>query len=137
MISGDSIHETDEVLARRREQAQQGGKLIQDHIVTPIQECLDGMCTQDGFVQQSVAMPAEHDGATVETQKHLGSIVGGLQFEITPPLPSRIFSIRVSYAQSEAGQYVFTSITLDVIAEYDIATLKRLFTRETGIDERV
>lgn len=56
---------------------------LQDYIVVPAQDWLDGIADSDGTVRQFVAMPFG-SGCSVESQVTGADSVGGLQFEITP-----------------------------------------------------
>lgn len=56
---------------------------IQDYIVVPNQNWLDGMATEEGIVRQFVAVPMG-SGYTVEAQLTGQETIGGLQFEIIP-----------------------------------------------------
>jgi hypothetical protein len=56
---------------------------LQDHVVVPSQNWLDGIADSDGTVRQFVAM-AFNSGHSIEFQTTGADAVGGLQFEITP-----------------------------------------------------
>ena len=64
-------------------QQEAGGHRVQDYVVTPGQQRLDGMVSGDGQVKQFIAMPMG-DGYTVEARTTGQEITGGLQLEITP-----------------------------------------------------
>ena len=64
---------------------------MQDYMVTPEQQWIDGFATEDGTIRQFVAVPMG-DGYTVEAQITGEESTGGLQFVVTPqmkmaPLP--------------------------------------------------
>ncbi|KAI4950449.1 hypothetical protein J4E91_004331 [Alternaria rosae] len=63
----------------------QQNEQLQDYIVIPNQQWLDGICVTPGVVRQFVAMPLG-SGYTVEGQKAAEEKYGGLQLEVTPQL---------------------------------------------------
>ena len=61
---------------------------LQDYIVVPRQDWLDGIACGDGYVKQFVATRMG-DGFSVEAQLTGEEVMGGIQFEVTPEdLPS-------------------------------------------------
>ncbi|ENI00582.1 hypothetical protein COCC4DRAFT_53609 [Bipolaris maydis ATCC 48331] len=58
---------------------------LQDYVVIPGQQWLDGICVAPGIVRQFVAMPLG-SGYTVEGQKTSEEKHGGLQLEVTPEM---------------------------------------------------
>ncbi|KAF7511669.1 hypothetical protein GJ744_003832 [Endocarpon pusillum] len=61
----------------------QATEVLQDYVVVPGQQWLDGICISSGIVRQFVAMPLG-SGYTVEGQKTGEEKYGGLQIEIIP-----------------------------------------------------
>lgn len=72
---------------------------LQDYIVVPYQDWLDGIADSNGIIRQFVAIPFG-SGYSVESQITGADAVGGLQFEITPGHPPFRPS---SYYKSVAG----------------------------------
>ena len=70
----------------RRQKLTADGKSIQDYIVTPKQQWLDGIASTEGVVRQFVSMPTG-SGYSVEAQVTRQDLVGGMQLEITPKIP--------------------------------------------------
>lgn len=58
---------------------------LQDYVVIPGQEWLDGICIAPGIVRQFVAMSLS-SGYTVEGKKASEEKHGGLQLEVTPEM---------------------------------------------------
>ncbi|KAI1360894.1 hypothetical protein F5Y08DRAFT_343231 [Xylaria arbuscula] len=85
-VSGEHSLETIETKMRRRALVA-GGKSIQDYLVVPGQLWIDGFAVAPGVVKQFVAMPLGM-GYSAEAQLTGKETIGGLQFEITPSLPS-------------------------------------------------
>ncbi|KAH7270929.1 hypothetical protein B0J15DRAFT_575823 [Fusarium solani] len=81
VISGEPAVETASTSLHRRNLVKQG-KTVQDYIVVPYQDWLDGFAVEPGVVRQFVAMPMR-TGYSVESQVTGNDTVGGLQFEIT------------------------------------------------------
>ncbi|XDG05127.1 hypothetical protein ABKA04_004742 [Annulohypoxylon sp. FPYF3050] len=88
VVSGEHNREDAQTKARRSERIREG-KSIQDYVVTPRQLWLDGIAVSPGVVRQFIAMPMG-EGYSVEAQLTGEEVVGGLQFEITPAIPSKI-----------------------------------------------
>lgn len=83
-ISGEHAAEEDaDGVKQRRADLEQSGHSIQDYVVVPGQEWIDGVAVKAGLVRQFVAMPMG-DGYSVEAQLTGKETVGGLQLEITP-----------------------------------------------------
>ncbi|KAI3325518.1 hypothetical protein HD806DRAFT_552804 [Xylariaceae sp. AK1471] len=87
VVSGEHNAETLETKMRRLDLISQD-KSIQDYVVAPLQTWLDGFAVSPGVVRQFVAMPLG-EGYSVEAQLTGQEAVGGLQFEITPCLPTK------------------------------------------------
>ncbi|KAI0513293.1 hypothetical protein F5B22DRAFT_247913 [Xylaria bambusicola] len=85
-VSGEHNLESMETKIRRLDLIAEG-KSIQDYVVVPEQMWIDGFAVAPGVVRQFVAMPLG-TGYSVEAQLTGQEAVGGLQFEITPSLPS-------------------------------------------------
>ncbi|OTB01995.1 hypothetical protein M426DRAFT_63056 [Hypoxylon sp. CI-4A] len=88
VISGEHHVEGDETESRRAERTRKG-ESIQDYVVTPTQPWLDGIASSPGTVKQFVAMPMG-EGYNVEAQLSGAEDIGGLQFEITPAIPTKL-----------------------------------------------
>lgn len=88
-ISGEPAVETAATNLRRQNLIAQS-KSVQNYLVTPLQDWLDGFATADGIVRQFVAMPMG-SGFTVEQQVTGEEVTGGLQFEVTPLVTARIY----------------------------------------------
>lgn len=71
---------------------------LQDYVVVPGQEWLDGIASSNGTVRQFVAMPFG-SGHSVEAQVNGRDAAGGLQFEIVPykPRPEPVYIPRTVY----------------------------------------
>lgn len=95
VVSGEHSIETAETMKRRRGLAV-GKKNIQDYVVVPSQPWLDGFAVSPGIVRQFVAMPVG-TGYSVEAQLTGQGVAGGLQFEITPSMPSKISPLCTPY----------------------------------------
>ncbi|KAF3915082.1 hypothetical protein ABW21_db0207988 [Orbilia brochopaga] len=80
VVSGEPEHETTASTLRRRNLLTKG-ESIQDYVVVPGQEWIDGIAVEGGKVLQFVAKPLGK-GFTVEGQMTGAETVGGLQFEI-------------------------------------------------------
>ncbi|KAJ4348715.1 uncharacterized protein N0V89_010093 [Didymosphaeria variabile] len=84
-MSGEPAIETN---ATRQEQLQRGDRTLQDYLVVPKQNWLDGIADSDGTVRQFVAMPFG-SGHSVEMQVTGQDAAGGIQIEVTPRKPYR------------------------------------------------
>ncbi|KAK9780416.1 putative Ubiquitin-like domain-containing protein [Seiridium cardinale] len=84
-ISGEDMNEDFDTKLRRLKKYIEG-KSIQDYLVVPEQLWIDGIATSPGVVRQFVAVPTGH-GYSVEAQITGKEVVGGLQFDVTPPKP--------------------------------------------------
>ena len=83
-VSGEPMIENSATRLRRLERIA-NNKSVQDYVVTPEQNWLDGVATQQGRVRQFVAMPLG-SSYSVEAQMTGKDLVGRLQFEITPSI---------------------------------------------------
>lgn len=81
-VSGEHAKETSEA-KQRRAFLKKKGKSIQDYLVVPDQDWIDGVAVKPGLVRQFVAMPMGA-GYSVEAQLTGEETVGGIQLEITP-----------------------------------------------------
>jgi hypothetical protein len=81
-VSGEPSTDTEQTRAHRYKLLADR-KSIQDYVVTPKQNWLDGIASEDGTVRQFVAMPLG-SGYTVEAQVTGADLIGGLQLEVTP-----------------------------------------------------
>lgn len=80
-ISGEPLVETP-ATGRRRINLMRQGKSLQDFVVAPKQQWLDGTAVAPGKVRQFTAMPMG-SGYSVEAQLTGEETSGGLRFEIT------------------------------------------------------
>ncbi|OAG42872.1 hypothetical protein AYO21_02823 [Fonsecaea monophora] len=80
-VSGEKMDQEKDISA--------DGQRVQDYVVVPGQEWLDGICVAPGIVRQFVAMPLG-SGYTVEGQKTGEEKHGGLQIEIIPAFQERL-----------------------------------------------
>ncbi|KAK9415071.1 putative Ubiquitin-like domain-containing protein [Seiridium unicorne] len=85
-ISGEHMNEDLDTKFRRLKKYFEG-KSIQDYLIVPDQLWLDGIATSPEVVRQFVAMPTG-PGYSVEAQMTGQEVVGGLQFDTTPPMLS-------------------------------------------------
>lgn len=110
--------------------------VVQDYVVPPKQQWLDGIARKDGFVSQFVATPS-NSGYSVEEQLTGADKISGIQFEITP---------RKLVAKDTCQTYDWSSnmqifvrgldnktITLAVSAWFTIEQVKMLVEDKTGI----
>jgi hypothetical protein len=123
VVSGEPAIEGTETKLRRK-QAVLDGKPIQDYVVTPDQNWIDG------FVKQFVAMPSG-SGYSVEHQLTGSDDVGGFQIEITPSkssceLPPGVFHI---FVKTLSGK----KFTLHVESDDTIEYIKSLLEDEADI----
>lgn len=131
-ISGEPAIETIATRLRRLELIK-NNQSIQDYVVTPQQDWLDGVASEIGQVRQFVAVPTG-SGYSVEAQITGQDLVGGLQFEITPRVkPPRL----VGNPADDYPLYVKTltgrTIHLEVYSELDIYGVKCLIQEQEGI----
>ena len=82
VISGENATEAPATTERRRALFERG-KSLQDYIVTPEQDWLDGIATADGMVNQFVAVNMGSN-QSIEAQMTGQENAGGLQIEVTP-----------------------------------------------------
>ncbi|KAM7208567.1 hypothetical protein V8F20_001248 [Naviculisporaceae sp. PSN 640] len=81
-VSGEPAVETTASRMRRAKRISEG-KSVQDYVVVPDQEWLDGFVTRIGLVRQFVATPMG-SGYSVEKQILGEENIGGLRMEVTP-----------------------------------------------------
>ncbi|KKY16312.1 putative integral membrane protein [Diplodia seriata] len=81
-VSGDPQHEDKDCKLRRLEKYKRG-ECIQDYVVSPHQNWLDGIADGNGTVRQFVAMPIG-SGYSVEAQITGTEAKGGMQIQVTP-----------------------------------------------------
>lgn len=83
-ISGEPFNENEKTKLRRKNLIKKG-KSIQDYVILPDQQWLDGVATANGMVRQFVAMPYG-EGYSVEKQITGDEVNGAMQFEVTPAI---------------------------------------------------
>ena len=84
-VSGEPVSKSMGANVRHPERRREG-KSTQDYMVVPQQKWLDGIATEEGRVRQFVSVPTT-SGYSVEAQITGQSIMGGIQFEVTPQKP--------------------------------------------------
>ncbi|KAI1269841.1 hypothetical protein F5Y18DRAFT_437664 [Xylariaceae sp. FL1019] len=136
VVSGENAQESTATRDRRREN-QKHHKSIQDYIVTPDQLWLDGFAESPGTVRQFVAMPMGK-GYTVEAQLTGQEVVGGLQFEITPSLPTRSLPCHDKMPHTEDIHLIVETLTgkripILVSPGHTILGIKSLISNKEGI----
>ena len=131
-VSGEPAIENMATRLRRLELAK-NNKSIQDYVVTPQQRWLDGVASETGHVRQFVAMPTG-SGYSVEAQITGQDLVGGLQFEITPPvIPPRILLNLPGDFQIFVKTLTGKTLKLEVQSKLTTAGLKLLIQEQEGI----
>ena len=136
-VSGEPAIETMATRLRRLELIK-NNKSIQDYIVTPQQDWLDGVASETGQVRQFVAMPTG-SGYSVEAQVTGQDLVGGLQFELTPSvIPPLVISPRI--LRNQPGDYLIfvktitgKKLDLEVHSKLTIDGVKSLIEEQEGI----
>ena len=91
VISGEPGVECHDTIERRLALHSEG-KSLQDYIVTPEQDWLDGIATAAGVVKQFVAVNMG-SGSSIEAQIMGQDITGGLQIEVTPAFAQDLIQI--------------------------------------------
>ncbi|KAK5199828.1 hypothetical protein LTR47_001715 [Exophiala xenobiotica] len=123
-VSGEAAAETENAKLDRLAHSSEKEK-VQDYVVVPHQQWLDGVTCDSGFVQQFVAMDLGN-GYTVEAQVTGQEARGGLQFEITPVNLGYLFSVQVKRLGGETTE-------LPIGAHSTVADVKRLIALKEGI----
>jgi hypothetical protein len=82
-VTGESVVETSRVIEHQTNRLAIG-RPVQDYLVTPDQQWLDGVATADGKVMQFVATPVG-TSYSVEAQVTGKDRIAGMQFEIITP----------------------------------------------------
>jgi hypothetical protein len=127
-ISGEPIVETAATRLRRQNFMHQS-KSIQDYIVIPKQQWLDGIATKSGQVRQFVAMPLG-SGYSIETQVTGEDGTGGLQFDITP-CEQNLIKLKIrSYFSEHAGPGV---VEYHIDRHMTIAGLRQVLEADTRL----
>jgi ubiquitin len=88
-VSGQSKTADPTILLEQCRERLQHKLPIQDYMVTPDQNWLDGIASQGGMVSQFVVAPVG-SGYSVEAQVTGRDAVAGIQFEIIPRIPSNL-----------------------------------------------
>jgi ubiquitin len=136
VISGECAEETVATKLRRRDATSDTGNRLgnlaklQDYIIVPEQDWLDGIATSNGTVKQFVAMPTG-TGHSVEAQITGQEVTAGLQFEVTPLKikPGRNPKKICIMVKMLTGKI----IPLDVSSRDTIAMLKSMIQEKEGI----
>lgn len=82
--SGEPLNENEQTKIRRKNRKIKGHS-IQDYVILPEQQWLDGIATSNGLVRQFVAMPYGQ-AYSVEKQLTGEEVNGGMQIEVTPAI---------------------------------------------------
>jgi hypothetical protein len=154
VISGEPADEGKDTSARRQaklaewqddgseESHKKLAAALQDYMIVPGQEWLDGVAVAPGKVKQFVAMPFD-SGHSIEAQLTGKDTIGGIQFEVTPytytpkppkppksavPIPPGSYGIWVKTLQSD-------TYTLLCAPNDTIDNIKSLARAQTGIPE--
>ena len=90
-ISGEHMADIPATLMRRENKVTKS-ETIQNYVVIPDQDWIDGIANDQGIVRQFVAMPLGA-GYSVEAQVTGQEVTGGLQFLVIPsrPPPPRLY----------------------------------------------
>ena len=137
-VSGESKVETPSTIQRRKKLLSEK-KSIQDYVVPPRQQWLDGVVKLDGTVMQFVAAPTG-SGYLIEAQITGQESVSGIQFEITPAKNWQPpFRPKGSRSRPKATMQIIVktltgkNICLAVDGSYFIGEVKELIQDKEGI----
>ncbi|KAK2003650.1 integral membrane protein [Colletotrichum falcatum] len=111
-----------------------GGRPVQDYMVVPEQNWLDGIASEDGKIRQFVAQP-RGSGFSVEAQVTGDDRVGGIQIELIPArkrLPAE-FDVRYQNRSSEVVTRTFNLAERRLTAESTWGDVKKLIRDEFDI----
>ncbi len=124
IVSGEAAAETEEAKRHRHDHSSEDD-IVQDYVVAPHQQWLDGVTCDDGYVQQFVAMDLGNR-YTVEAQVTGQEACGGLQFEVTPVNLGNLFSILVKRLGGQTTR-------LAIGAQSTVADVKKLMALKESI----
>ena len=112
---------------------------LQDYIIVPGQQWLDGIADANGSVRQFVAMPFG-SGYSVESQVTGKDAAGGIQFEITPykPRQEALNTRRSANSTSRTVSFIIRTLTgktinVSVGEEDTISMVKDMIQAKEGI----
>ncbi|GKT53127.1 integral membrane protein [Colletotrichum tofieldiae] len=132
-ISGFPMMENDKTKEKRLKMLN-SGKQIQDYMVVPEQDWLDGIASEDGKIRQFVAQP-KGSGFSVEAQVTGDEKVGGIQIELIPVkknLPTE-FDVRYQNRDLEVITRTFNLVERNLTAESTWGDVKKLIRDEFDI----
>ncbi|KAK2012979.1 integral membrane protein [Colletotrichum eremochloae] len=132
-VSGFPMTENEKTKEKRLKMLS-SGQTIQDYIVVPEQNWLDGIVSEDGKIRQFVAQP-KGSGFSVEAQVTGDEKVGGIQIELIPikkNLPAE-FDVRYQNKSSEVVTRTFNLAERSLTAESTWGDVKKLIRDEFDI----
>ncbi|OHE93771.1 integral membrane protein [Colletotrichum orchidophilum] len=132
-VSGLPMTENDKTLEKRLRMLN-SGKQIQDYMVVPDQNWLDGIVSEDGKIRQFVAQP-KGSGFSVEAQVTGEENIGGIQIEVIPikkNLPAE-FDVRYENKEHKVVTRTFNIAEKGLTAESTWLDVKRLIRDEFDI----
>ncbi|GKT47966.1 uncharacterized protein ColSpa_08147 [Colletotrichum spaethianum] len=132
-VSGFPMTENDKTKEKRLKMLN-SGKQIQDYVVVPEQNWLDGIVSEDGKIRQFVAQP-KGSGFSVEAQVTGDEKVGGIQIELIPVkknLPSE-FDVRYQNKDFEIVTRTFNLSKKSLTAESTWGDVKKLIRDEFDV----
>ncbi|KAK1984817.1 integral membrane protein [Colletotrichum cereale] len=132
-VSGFPMTENDKTREKRLKMLSSGHQL-QDYIVLPEQNWLDGIVSEDGKIRQFVAQP-KGSGFSVEAQVTGDEKVGGIQIELIPikkNLPAE-FDVRYQNRNSEVVTRTFNLAERGLAADSTWGDVKKLIHAEFDI----
>ncbi|KAK1633684.1 integral membrane protein [Colletotrichum phormii] len=132
-VSGLPMTENEKTLEKRVRMLN-SGKQIQDYMVVPDQNWLDGIVSEDGKIRQFVAQP-KGSGFSVEAQVTGEENIGGIQIEVIPikkNLPTQ-FDVRYENKQHKVVTRTFNVAEKGLTAESTWLDVKKLIRDEFDI----
>ncbi|EFQ27093.1 integral membrane protein [Colletotrichum graminicola] len=132
-VSGFPMTENEKTKEKRLKMLS-SGQPIQDYVVVPEQNWLDGIVSEDGKIRQFVAQP-KGSGFSVEAQVTGDEKVGGIQIELIPVkknLPAE-FDVRYQNRDSEVVTRTFNLAEKSLTTESTWRDVKKLVSAEFDI----
>ncbi|KXH63724.1 integral membrane protein [Colletotrichum salicis] len=132
-VSGLPMTENEKTLEKRVRMLN-SGKQIQDYMVVPDQNWLDGIVSEDGKIRQFVAQP-KGSGFSVEAQVTGEENIGGIQIEVIPikkNLPTQ-FDVRYENKQHKVVTRTFNVAEKGLTAESTWLDVKKRIRDEFDI----